>query len=456
MIGLAEIRRRLQAASQHPAVSGRRVIVLGAGFGGVYATLYLDQDLRDEEGVEIILISDSNFLLFNPLVVEVATGGIETNHIAQPIRSLRKNRLFRFVHATVQRIDLAERRVETDGDIYSYDYLVIALGSATNYFNTPGVEENAFGLKTLRDAVILREHVITLFERAARTADPATRRALLTFMVAGGGPSGVEYIAELAALVHETLRHQYPEIAPDEVRLIIAQSPPRLLPAIDEKLAAIALRDLRARGIEVRLSTRLTAAGPGWVRLGADETIPTHTLVWTTGVKANDVVAALSVEHDRIGRLIVDNNLAVPGYPTVYAVGDAAYFMDDHTGQPMPMLAQIAAREGTRVAANIVNQMSRRPAEPFEFHYLGNLTSLGSRSAVVDILGLRMTGRPASLVWRILYVGKLIGFRNKVRVSTDWMINRFFGRDTSLLEPSRRADRLVLADAAGPLELAED
>lgn len=440
MIGLAELRRRLHAAGRHTPPAGCRVIVLGGGFGGVYATLYLAQDLRDVEGVEILLISDCNFLLFNPLVVEVATGGIETNHIAQPIRGLAETRRFRFVQATVMHIDLERRRVATDGGVCSYDYLVIALGSTTNYFETPGVAENSFALKTLRDAVLLREHVITLFERAARTLDPATRRALLTFVVAGGGPSGVEYIGELADLVHETMRPQYPEIVPGEVRLVMVQSPPRLLPAVDERLAQVALRDLRERGVEVRLSTRLTSAGPGWVRLGADETIPTHTLVWTAGVKANDVVAALPVEHDRAGRLLVDRNLALPGYPSVYVVGDAAHFVDDRSGQPMPMLAQIAARQGTRVAANIVNQMQGRPPEPFEFHYLGNLTSLGSRSAVVDILGLRMHGRFASFVWRMLYVGKLIGFRTKVRVTTDWLINRFFGRDTSLLEPLRRAE----------------
>ena len=446
MIGLAEIRRRLRAAGRHAPLAGRRVIVLGGGFGGVYATLYLAQDLRDAEGVEILLISDCNFLLFNPLVVEVATGGIETNHIAQPIRGLAETRHFRFVQATVTGIDLDRRQVVTDGGACSYDYLVIALGSTTNYFETPGVAENSFALKTLRDAVSLREHVITLFERAARTLDPAIRHALLTFVVAGGGPSGVEYIGELADLVHETMRPQYPEILPEEVRLVMVQSPPRLLPAVDERLAQVALRDLRARGVEVRLSTRLTAAGPGWVRLGADETIPTHTLVWTAGVKANDVVAALPVDHDRAGRLLVDRSLALPAYPSVYVVGDAAHFIDERSGQPMPMLAQIAARQGTRVAANIVNQMQGRAPEPFEFHYLGNLTSLGSRSAVVDILGLQMHGRFASFVWRILYVSKLIGFRAKVRVITDWLINRFFGRDTSLLEPPRRAGSAALLE----------
>ena len=455
MLGLAEIRRRLQAARRRPEAPGRRVLVLGAGFGGVYATLYLDQDLRDEEGVEIILISDTNFLLFNPLVVEAATGGIETAHIAQPLRGLPTNSHVRFVCTRVQRIDLDERQVVADGDVYGYDFLVIALGSTTNYFDTPGVQENAFGLKTLRDAVVLREHVIALFERAARITNAAARRALLTFVVAGGGPSGVEYIAELAELVHGTLRRHYVEIAPGEVHLILVQSAPRLLPAINEQLAQIALRDLGARGIEVRLNTRLTAAGPGWVRLGADETIPAHTLVWTTGVKATDVVAALPVAHDRLGRIIVDKTLTVPGYPAVYAVGDAAFFLDEHTGQPMPMLAQIAARQGTQAAANIVTQMSGHRPEPFAFHYLGNLTSLGSRSAVVDILGLRLHGHPAAWVWRLLYVGKLIGFRNKVRVTTDWMLNRFFRRDTSLLEPSRRPDGSLLVDATGAFDLSD-
>src|SRR5919204_3128890 len=189
LLGLAEIRRRLQAARRRPEAPGRRVLVLGAGFGGVYATLYLDQDLRDEEDVEIILISDSNFLLFNPLIVEVATGGLETNHIAQPIRSLSRGRRFRFVQAKVDQIDLNSRRVVTDHGVYAYDFLVIALGSVTDYSTAPGVEAHAFPLKTLRDAVVLREHVISLFERAARTPDPATRRALLTFVVAGGGSS---------------------------------------------------------------------------------------------------------------------------------------------------------------------------------------------------------------------------------------------------------------------------
>jgi NADH:ubiquinone reductase (H+-translocating) len=446
MIGLTKMRSRLDPANTGAPAPGRRVLVLGGGFGGVYATLYLDQELRDEEDVEIILISDSNFLLFNPLIVEVATGGLETNHIAQPIRSLSRSRRFRFVHAKVDRIDLDSRQVVTDHGVYAYDFLVIALGSTTDYSTAPGVEAHAFALKTLRDAVVLREHVIALFERAARTPDPATRRALLTFVVAGGGPSGVEYIGELADLIRTTLRHHFLEILPEEVRLILVQSAPRLLPAIDERLAQIALCDLQRRGIEVRLNTRLTAAGPGWVQLGTEDKLSTHTLVWTTGVKANDVVASLPVEHDRVGRLIVNRTLALPGYPTVYAVGDTAHFVDARTGRAMPMLAQIAARQGTHVAANIAAQLTRHPPEPFEFHYLGSLTSLGSRSAVVDILGWRMHGQLASFVWRMVYVGKLIGFRTKVRVTTHWMINRVFGRDTSLLEPSRRP-----AGSAGPL-----
>jgi NADH:quinone reductase (non-electrogenic) len=264
----------------------------------------------------------------------------------------------------------------------------------------------------------------------------------------------VEYVAELSDLIHGTLLHQYSEFAPDEVRMILVQGPSRLLPAIDKKLAQVALGELTARGIQVLLGTRLTEAGRGWVRLGDTEPIAAHTLVWTAGVKANDVVAALPVEHDRLGRLLVDTSLALPGHPTVYAVGDATFFTDGRTGHPMPMLAQIAARQGTCAAANIVAQIQGHEPEPFEFQYLGNLTSLGSRSAVVDILGLRMHGHLAALVWRLLYVSKLIGFRNKVRVSVDWIISRFFGRDTSLLEPSHQTGDTVLIDHVGHLNLA--
>jgi NADH dehydrogenase len=451
MITLARLRQRLHAMASHAPVPGRRTVVVGAGFGGVYAALYLDQDLHDEDGVEVFLISDANFLLFNPLAVEVATGGIEPSHIAQPIRDLTKQRQFRFIQATVQRIDLDERLVVTDAGEFSYDYLVIALGSITSFLDTPGAAEYAFPLKTLRDAVALREHVITQFELAARTPDAAARRALLTFVVAGGGPSGVEYIAELADLVYGTLLHQYSELSADEVRLMLVQSPPRLLPAIPEKLAQLALRELKTRGIDVRLETRLAAAGPSWVRLGVDETIPAHTLVWTAGVQANAVVAALPVEHGPHGRLRVEATLALPGHPRVYAVGDAAYFLDTRTGKPLPMLAQVAARQGARAAANIVAQLQGHPPEAFEFHYLGNLTSLGSRSAVADIMGLHLHGRLASLIWRLVYVSKLIGFRNKVRVGVDWIVSRFFGRDSSLLEPARRTGARVYVDQTDPL-----
>ncbi|RME47875.1 MAG: NAD(P)/FAD-dependent oxidoreductase, partial [Chloroflexi bacterium] len=423
-----------------PARPRRHIVILGGGFAGLAVAQRLNQIFARDNSVEVLLVSESNYLLFTPMLAEVASSSVEGRHISSPMRAFfpssgpgRRQRV-RFHHARVVGIDPARETVTVvacDGctmQEISYDHLVLALGGRPHYFGLPGIEENGFTLKSLEDAESLRDHVISQLERADAIDDPAERQRLLTFVVAGGGFSGVETIAELADFAASVLRF-YPTIRPNEPRFVLVHAQDRILPEIGPELAAYALQKLRARGIEFELNARVTSATRTAVALHDGRVIPTRTLVWTAGNQPNPLLRELRCELDSRGAVIVDETLRVKDTTNVWAAGDCAHAVDPHTGRPYPATAQHALRQGKVLADNIAAVLRGRPLKPFRFRTLGTLVALGHRTAVAEIRGWKFSGLLAWFMWRAVYWSKLPGAEKKIRVFLDWIIDLFFPRD---------------------------
>ena len=410
-----------------------RIVILGGGFAGVATAERLEQEFGPDPSVEFTLVSDTNALLFTPMLAEVATSSLEPTHISSPLRtSLRRTDI---VRGSVDRIDLERRRVllEPDGgssqdDEIGYDHLVLALGAVSNYLGMDNLRENALDFKTLSDAIRIRNQAIDMFERADREPNPEIRRPLLTFVVAGGGFAGAELAGGLNDFARGMLAY-YPNIPPEELRIIVIHSRDRILPELSEPLADYALEHMKERGVTFELNTRVADAQRGVVVLDSGEEIRTETLVWTAGTMPNPLLGDLPVEHDKRGAVPVDENLAVSGHAGLWAVGDCAAVMDAKTGDPCPPTAQFALREAYTLAHNIHASVRGRPLKAFHFSGLGTLCVVGHHTACAEIKGVRFSGLLAWMLWRAIYLSKLPGLERKVRVFVDWNIELFFPRD---------------------------
>ena len=410
-----------------------RIVILGGGFAGVTTAEHLEQEFGPDPSVEFTLVSDTNALLFTPMLAEVATSSLEPTHISSPLRtSLRRTNV---VRGGVDKIDLERRLVllKPDGgssgdDEVMYDHLVLALGSVSNYLGMDSLQENALDFKTLGDAIRIRNHAIDMFERADREPNPEIRRPLLNFVVAGGGFAGAELAGGLNDFVRGMLAH-YPNVPEEEVRVTVLHSRDRILPELSESLAAYALERMDARGVTFKLNTRVADARRGVVVLDSGEELRAETLVWTAGTTPNPLLKDLPVEHDKRGAVTVDENLAVSGHAGVWAVGDCAAVTDAKTGEPCPPTAQFALREAYTLAHNIHAGMRGRPPRAFHFSGLGTLCVVGHHTACAEIKGFRFSGLLAWMMWRAIYLSKLPGLERKVRVFIDWNIELFFPRD---------------------------
>jgi NADH dehydrogenase len=412
----------------------RQVVILGAGFGGLYAALHLEKALRRERSVRIVLLDKENYHLFAPMLHEITSGGVEPRHVVRPLRPLFRKTRVDFRRAGIRAIDLEGRRILTDHGEVGYDYLVIALGSTTNFFGVEGVEAKTFTFKTLKDAVRLRNHLLEMFERADLEPDPRARRRLLTFCLVGAGCTGVELATELQDLIRKTLLPNYPRVDEREVRLVLPEASGRIIPCVSNRLAWLGLEKLRRKGIEVRLHTPVIAVSDGAVTLADGKVLPTETVVWTAGVKANPIVEGLPVEKDKLGRVIVDEYLELPQFPGVLALGDCAHFWDPRLQAPLPPTAQVAVQQARAVADNIARAVRGQAKWPFDYHHQGDLVSLGTGDGVGEIGGVAFSGLPAWLLWRAVFLGKLIGWKNRIRVALDWIVGALFERDISKLE----------------------
>ena len=413
----------------------KRVVVVGGGFGGVGFTRRLEHLCRDRRDVEITLVSRDNFFVITPLLFEACSGRLELRHCAQPIRpALRRAR---FIEAMVRRVDVNERFVHataSDGASYEipFDHLVVALGATTNEELIPG-SRSAFTFKTMADALLLRNHIIEQFERADATTDPAYRRRCLTIVVIGGGLVGVELLGELTAFAEDVLRY-YPRIHRDEMRshLFVFEAGPRILPEIDPELGTIAADVLRERGADVRSAAPVRAIEPTRVRIG-EEWIDAGTIVLAAGIVPSAVAAAMPVEHDKKGRIVVDATMRSVGHPDVWALGDCAA-IPSPDGRTYPALAQHAVREAKHLARNVAAVLDNRTPTPFVFNSLGAMASLGHTRAVAKIFGMQLTGFPAWWVRRTYYLLQMPRWDRRLRIVLDWTIALFFRPDITKVE----------------------
>ncbi|HET9492072.1 MAG TPA: FAD-dependent oxidoreductase [Methylomirabilota bacterium] len=401
-----------------------KILILGGGCAGVYAAMALEKHLGRDAEVEIGLVSRDNYLVFQPLLPEVISGSIGILDTIAPIRRLCPNT--NLYVRTVEGIDLEKRVVTTSSGFrprpyqLEYDHLVLALGSITDFASQPGLREHAFPFKYLGDALVLRNHIIHALEEADIEQDPQLRQALLTFVVAGGGFSGVEVVAQINDFVRK-VAGSFRHIERDRIHVVLLAGA-RILPELPEDLAAFAHQVLQRNGVEIRLNTRLAGATADSALLQRGEKIPTKTLVSTVPSAPNPLLAALACKKDR-DRIVVNDYLAVPDFPGVWAIGDCAWVLDRHTGQPCPPTAQHATRQAVCCANNILATLRGRAPQPFSFKALGKLGGLGHHSAVAEILDLKLSGFFAWLLWRLIYLMKLPGLDRKVRVATDWFLD---------------------------------
>jgi len=422
----------------------KRIVVLGAGFGGMQATIELDRIFRARPDVTILLLNDQNFFLFTPLLPEIASSYINPRHIVQTVRDIRGRRRFGFWRDDVRSINVDRRRIELAGGSLEYDYLVVALGSRADYFHVPGAREHTWDFKSLEDAVALRERILDLCEHADHTADPAARRRMLTFVVVGGGYTGVELVAEVHDLLFGYILRRYRGIPREEVRLIVLEAESEILRGVHPSLVAHAQKRLQKQGIEIRLHTRATRCFPDGVEINGREIIPADTVVWTAGVRAPELVESLPGPHDRIGRAIVNEHLQLDAHPEVFVVGDSSAAI---TAKDAPRVAPVAIAHGRLAARNIAHRERAEPLESYRYVSQGALVSLGMNHAVVDIAGIKFSGYFAWLLWNAVHLFKLVGLKKQLQVAADWLLAVVFPRDASIV---RRPRRCRLCGTQGP------
>ncbi|HYE90115.1 MAG TPA: FAD-dependent oxidoreductase [Terriglobales bacterium] len=418
-----------------------RILILGGGFGGVYTAIRLEQLLKREPAVEISLVNKDNYLVFQPMLPEVISGSIGILDVISPIRRLcpRTNLYTR----TVESIDLKSKTVTMSSGfrprphVLEYDHLVIAMGNMTSFMGQPGLADHALPFKYLGDALVLRNHIIHALEEADIERDPDVRKALLTFVVAGGGFSGVEAIAELNDFVREGAK-SFRNINVSEIKVILLHAGDLILPELPKSLATFAQNQLQKRGVDIRLNTRLAGATAESALLSGGERIATKTLVSTVPSAPHPILASLPVKLER-GRIVVNEQLQVPDWPGVWAVGDCAAVPDVEAGGFCPPTAQHALRQGTRLADNIVATLRGEPLKAFRFKALGKLAGLGHRSAVAEVLGVKLSGIFAWFVWRAIYLSKMPGLDRQIRVATDWFLDLLLPADIVQLRTDRAA-----------------
>ncbi|GAB4117642.1 MAG: NAD(P)/FAD-dependent oxidoreductase [Roseiflexaceae bacterium] len=408
----------LVAQSEAPRTRPR-VVIVGAGFGGLNAA----QALGNSD-VDVLVIDRNNYHGFWPLLYQVATAGLEPEAIAYPLRAiLRKYQNADFQMSEVRGVDLQRKLVQTQHAAISYDYLILAAGSANNYFGNDALSQQTFGMKDIDEAERLRNHALIAFERASREQDPEQRAALLTFVIIGGGPTGVELAGAFSELIRHVMKKDYPTLNVAEARVVLIEATNHLLGTFPAHLQQSALKRLHKMGVETQLGSAVASVEHEVVTLKNGTRIPSSTVVWAAGVRASALADALGVELGRAARVKVTPELTIPGHPEVYVVGDMAYLEGYREGVAYPMVAQVAMQMGKRAAANILARVKQQPTEPFRYFDFGSMATIGRSSAVFDAFNIRLTGLLAWLGWLFIHILYLVGFRNRVVVLINWLAN---------------------------------
>jgi len=408
-----------------------RVLILGGSFAGLHAAIHLDDRLARDPDVEITLVNRDNFFLFTPMLHEVAASDLDLTNIVNPVRKLLKN--ITFFAGEVESINLEQKTVTVSHGFdrhhhdIPYDHVVIGLGSITNFFNIPGLEQRAMTMKSLGDAIHLRNRLIAHLEEADTECCADVRRPLLTFVVAGGGFAGVETIAGINDFVREVVGF-YSNLRKDMLRVVLVHPGKVILPELGEQLGHYTQKKLAERGVEILVNTRVTGVTENGVQLSTGEEIESKALIWTAGTSPNPVVDCLPCAKER-GRLKVDEMLRLPDWPGVWALGDCALVPDSRTGRYQPPTAQHALREGKALAKNLIASIRGGTLKRFSFSTIGQLAAIGRRTGVANILGINFSGFIAWWMWRTIYLSKLPGFEKKLRVALDWTLDLLFTKD---------------------------
>ena len=431
----------------------KKIVILGSGFAAVECAKKLENEFGNDPEIELVMIGEDNFLLFTPMLPQVASGMIETRHIVFPIRTICKKT--KFYEGRIKNVDPYGKLVTLwgTGDKRSisihYDFLVVALGSETNFFGMADVEKNAYTMKTLNDAVMLRNRIIDMLEQAENETNPILRKSFLNFVVVGGGFAGIETAGELMDLLLD-VRKYYPSIQKDDLKVIVLEAMGEILPGFNKKLAEFAKQKLKERGIDIQLKKAVTSFDGNEVTIKTlDETpkdsidqseinsIITKTLIWTAGITPVNTIKRSMFKTEK-GKIIINDFLEVEKFPGVFAIGDCALFVDPITNRPFPPTAQIAEAQAKMAAKNLISLIKNSEKEKFVYHSKGQLAIIGKRTGIATFLGVNVSGFLAWLIWRNVYLSKIPTFDKKTRVFLDWMIDLFFDRDVSRLKIMKR------------------
>ncbi len=425
---------------------------MGGGFAGLECTRKLEEYFKDDSEIEIVLVSEDNFLLFTPMLPQVASGMIETRHIVMPIRTITKKAIF--YEGRVKNIDPYGKIVNLWGSgnkrgiSLHYDFLIVALGSETNFFGMSDLEKNAFQMKTLNDAVMVRNRIIDMLEQAENETNPILKKSLLTFVIVGGGFAGIETAGELMDLLLD-VRKYYPNIKRDDIRVIVLEALPNILPGFTESLASFAQEKLTDRGIEIKLQTAVTSFDGDEVmikKLNVDKdkvdnsvisSIQSKTVIWTAGVTPVNTIKRSLFKTDK-GKIVVDKNLEVIDFPGVFAIGDCALFFDPKTMKPYAPTAQIAEAQAKVAAINLYSIIKNKEKTEFVYESKGQMAIIGKRTGIASFMGMNIHGLLAWILWRNVYLSKIPTWDKRFRVFLDWAADTLFDRDISRLKFMRR------------------
>jgi NADH dehydrogenase len=429
--------KHVENVHENPLPSLKRILILGGGYAGVGVLKQLQKTFQSDPEVSISLVSQDNFFLHTPLLPEMATGMLASRHIATPIRSFCKRA--RYYQAKVKQIDLNNNRVTITREFdnqkreLDYDFLIIGLGGKTNFFGNKNVEKHAFTIKTLGDAISIRNHIISILESADQEEDPDILSKLLTFVVVGGGFSGVETVGEITDFVRESAEKFYRNIDIEKVKIYLVSAGEKILPEIGE-LGEYASESLTKNGIDIIKNTKLIDAGEDYAVLDNEMKISCATLIWAGGVTVDPVISKLETEHSPRGNVVVDKFLKLKNHPNVFALGDCASITDERTGKPYPPTAQHAVREAKIVSENIISLIrSKKSEKPFVYDSKGSMAKIGKRNGVALLMGIKIHGFAAWFLWRQYYLSTLPNTEKKFRVAIDWFADLFFPRDITII-----------------------
>jgi NADH dehydrogenase len=420
------------------------ILILGAGFGGLTVLGDLLRSLKKRDDIRITLIDEQNFFLFSPLLHEAAVGVLLYENIVAPIHKLYRSRIHNFVQAHIEEINLGDHKVITDAGVFNYDYLVLALGSVTDMSAMANIEDssNIFVLKTIQDAISIKNHVMEMFEKASVEMDPEIVKQLLTFVISGGGYTGVALAASLSDVIYKYLTTSYRQIDARNIRIIMLESTGRIIRDLPEKYSLYVMRHLQSHRIEVILDSKVTQIGNNRIEINERKIVPSQTLVHVPGIVANPVISTVNAEKDGIGRAIVNDHMELMGFTGAYAVGDCSHYQDPVTGQVARPRAHNAVRQARIVAKNLTADLMCKKRIKYHYSDSAEIISLGRSNALLRVHKFWFRGILAALIWVMSYSLLAIGTKNRVKITIDWILSRIYGPDTTVINPKKIESQL--------------